>query len=149
MSSKVKMDSATKQKCSAIINTAVAAAVAAGAIPIPLSDTIPITAAQIGMIVSLGKVFDLNLSESASKSIINVTIAQGAGRAVFASLLKAIPGAGTVVGGLIAASTAGSITAALGWLVADDFFRISKGEQPQDIVKNFDLDGFTGLFAKK
>ena len=40
MGSKVKMDTATRQKCNKIIASAAAAAGLAGAAPIPLADTI-------------------------------------------------------------------------------------------------------------
>ena len=100
MGSKVKMDTATRQKCNKIIASAAAAAGLAGAAPIPLADTIPITAAQVGMVIALGKVFDLTISESAAKS---------------------------------ASATAGAITTALGKIVSEDFYKISIGEQPDNI----------------
>ena len=52
--SKVHMPKELKKKCQVAIHSATAAAAAAGAIPIPMSDAIPITAAQIGMVVALG-----------------------------------------------------------------------------------------------
>lgn len=54
-----------------VIHSATASA-AAGAIPIPMSDAIPITAAQIGMIIALGKEFDITLSDAAAKSILGL-----------------------------------------------------------------------------
>ena len=133
--SKVHMPKALEKKCHIAIHTATSAAAAAGAIPIPMSDTIPITAAQIGMIVSLGKIFDVRVSQAAAKSIASVGIAQQAGRAIATNLLKAIPGAGTVVGGVIGATTAAALTEALGWIVADDFYRMSNGEEPENIAE--------------
>ena len=114
MGSKVKMDTATRQKCNKIIASAAAAAGLAGAAPIPLADTIPITAAQVGMVIALGKVFDLTISESAAKSVLSIMTAQTVGRAVFANVIKAIPGAGAIVGGVVASATAGAVTTALG-----------------------------------
>ena len=96
-----------------------------------MSDAIPITAAQIAMIISLGKIFDVVLSQSAAKSIAGVTITQQAGRALYANILKTIPVAGSVIG----ATTAAMITEALGWIVADDFYRMSQGEEPENIVE--------------
>ena len=118
MGSKVKMDTATRQKCNKIIASAAAAAGLAGAAPIPLADTIPITAAQVGMVIALGKVFDLTISESAAKSVLSIMTAQTVGRAVFANVIKAIPGA---------------VTTALGKIVSEDFYKISIGEQPDNI----------------
>ena len=129
MGSKVKMDTATRQKCNKIIASAAAAAGLAGVAPIPLADTIPITAAQIGMVIALGKVFDFTISESAAKSVLSIMTAQTVGRTVFANLIKAIPGAGTIVGGVVASA----ITTALGKVVSEDFYKISVGEQPDNI----------------
>ncbi|MCM1237212.1 MAG: DUF697 domain-containing protein, partial [Ruminococcus flavefaciens] len=131
--SKVHMPKELEKKCHIAIHSATTAAAAAGAIPIPMSDAIPITAAQIGMIVALGKVFDITLSQAAAKSIASVTVTQQVGRTVAAGLLKAIPGVGTVVGGVIGASTAAALTEALGWLVADDFYRMANGKEPENI----------------
>ena len=133
MGSKAKMDTATRQKGNKIISSAAAAAGLAGAAPIPLADTIPITAAQVGMVIALGRVFDLTISESAAKSVLNIMTAQTVGRAVFANLIKAIPGAGAVVGGVVASATAGAVTTALGKTVSEDFYKISIGEQPDNI----------------
>lgn len=113
-----------KRQCSKIIHTASAAAAAAGAIPIPMSDTIPITGAQILMIKNLGSVFGLTLNDSLVKSLLAVTTAQQVGRSVATNLLKAIPGVGSIVGGVISASTAAALTEALGWYIADDFYKL-------------------------
>lgn len=118
--SKVKMDPVVKNKCQIAIHTAAAA----GALPIPMSDAIPITTAQIVMVVAIGKAFGVSISQTVAKSLIGLTIAQQAGRAVVSNILKAVPGVGTVAGGVIGATTAAALTEALGWLIADDFQRI-------------------------
>ena len=129
-SSKTNMPSEQKKKCSIAIHSATAASTLAGAIPLPIADAIPISAAQITMIIALGKVFDMTISKSAAKSIAGVGLAITAGRTVASSVAKLIPGVGSVVG----AATAAAITEALGWIVADDFYRISIGKEPEDII---------------
>lgn len=133
--SKVHMPKELEKKCRVAIHSAATASATAGAIPIPMSDAIPITAAQIAMVVALGKIFDVAISQSAAKSIVGVGVTQQAGRAVASNLLKLIPGAGSLIGGAIGASTAAALTEALGWIIADDFFRMSKGEEPENIVE--------------
>lgn len=144
--SKVQMPQNIRNKCHAAIHTASSAAAAAGAIPIPVSDTIPITAAQISMIVALGKVFDVSVSESAAKATASIVVVQQAGRAIFTNALKAIPGAGTTIGCLIGGATAATLTEGLGWLVADDFYRMSQGQESVNIPEN--LNNLKGLFNK-
>lgn len=145
--SKVHMPKDLEKKCHIAIHSATTAAAAAGAIPIPMSDAIPITATQIGMIIALGKTFNITLSQAAAKSIAGVGITQQAGRAIVANIFKAIPGIGTVAGGVIGATTAAALTEALGWIVADDFYRMANGEEPENIVETAgDLKGaFDGL----
>ena len=133
--SKVNMPKELKRKCSIIIHSATGASTVAGLIPIPMSDAIPITAAQIGMIIKIGDLFDISLSEAAAKSIAGVALTQQAGRSVASGFLKMIPGVGTLIGGMISGATAAVLTEFLGWVVADDFFRMSQGEDPENIVE--------------
>lgn len=148
---KVKMPKELEKKCHAAIHSATVAAGAAGAIPIPMSDAVPITAAQIGMIVALGKAFDVSISQSAAKTIIGTTLAQQVGRTVSSSILKSIPGFGTIVGGIVGATTAVAVTETLGWIIADDFYRMSRGEEPENIVEAADSvkKVFDGLHFSK
>lgn len=99
--------------CNGIIHIASVACGAAGFIPIPVADAIPISAAQVIMIVSLGKTFDIEITESAAKSIISAAAATFVGR----NVLKLIPGAGWIASAAIAAG----ITEAIGWITAVDF----------------------------
>jgi len=130
--SKTNMKPHQLKECHAIIHTASVAAAAAGAIPLPIADAIPICAAQITMIVSLGKVFGFTIGRSTAESIARVGFAATAGRFIFANATKLIPVAGSIVG----AVTAATITELLGWVVADDFYRISVGEKPEKILKS-------------
>lgn len=143
---KVNMPKEIEKKCHVAIHTATAAAATAGTFPIPMSDAVPISIAQVAMVVSLGKAFGISLTESVARSIINVTIAQQAGRAIFSNVLKAIPGAGTVIGGLVGGLTAAILTEALGWIVADDFYRMSEGKDPENIAQN--LSELKQLFSE-
>lgn len=148
---KVKMGQEVKIKCHIAIHTATAAAAAAGAIPIPMSDAVPITTAQIAMVVAIGKAFDVSISETVARSLIGITLTQQAGRALVSNILKAVPGAGTVVGGVIGATTAAGLTEALGWLIANDFQRIKNNEEPENLIGvAADLkEAFAGLKIKK
>lgn len=132
--SKTNMPKEIKNKCGAAIHSATIAAGAAGLIPIPVADTVPISAAQVAMIVALGKIFDISISDSVAKAIVGVGLAQGIGRTAVSSAFKAVPGIGTVAGIAIGSTTAAAITEGLGWLVADDFYRVSIGEEPQELL---------------
>ena len=106
-------------KCHTIIHSAsVAAGVAgAGLCWIPMSDSIPISAAQITMAISLGKVFGIKLSKSAAKAAVAAAAATAAGRAASQLATFWIPFANLAIN----ASTAVGLTEFVGWTLAEEF----------------------------
>ena len=105
-------------KCHAIIHTAclATAAVGAGFAQLPGSDNIPISAAQVAMVIGLGEVFGIRMSERAAKSTVLAGLGSTIGRGVSQALIGWIP----VAGNIINAGTAGVITESLGWMVAEE-----------------------------
>lgn len=122
--------------CNGIIHTASVACAAAGFIPIPVADAIPISAAQVTMIISLGKTFDQTITKSAAKTILSPLIATLVGRTAVSGVLKFLPGAGWIASGVIA----GGITEAIGWIAAVDFAKKYRNEyelhKEQEAVKS-------------
>ena len=106
-----------KAKCHAIIHSASVAAsgVGAGLAQVPGSDNLIITPIQLTMTISLGKVFDLTLGESAAKAAL--ASAATVGRTASQLLIGWIPGVGNVVN----ATTAGVLTETIGWILAKEF----------------------------
>lgn len=117
---KIDLPKDIQDKCNVIIHTASAACggVGTGLAQIPASDNAVIVPIQITMIISLGKVFDLNITESTAKSIIASAGASIAGRTLSQFLLGWIPG----VGNAINTATAAGITEAIGWLAVKNFY---------------------------
>lgn len=99
--------------CNVAIHTAAVASGGAGFIPIPVADAVPISMAQIAMVVALGKIFDQEISESAAKGIVGAAAATFVGR----NLIKLIP----IAGWIASAGVAAGVTEAIGWAVAVDF----------------------------
>lgn len=112
------------------IAAAVAAAVAAAAVPIPFSSAAILVPVQLSMMARIAQLHGLGLDKSALLAVASTSVATSAGRAAASSLLKFIPGAGSVVGGVINASVASSFTLAMGqaWLVVCQ--RAFKGTLP-------------------
>jgi uncharacterized protein (DUF697 family)/predicted GTPase len=114
---KVNIELKTSQS-HAIVATAALSAAGMAAVPIPFSDAIAIVPIQVGMLAGISATFGLSIDTSFLSTIVSsiVTGAGGtfAGRAIVANLLKMIPGAGSVAGGAIAASTAAAITTVFG-----------------------------------
>lgn len=118
------MTSEQKKKCHAIIHAASvsAAGVGAGLAQIPFSDNAVIVPIQVAMVVSLGKVFGMSITESAAMSALTTAAASTAGRGLSQILVGWIPG----VGNAINASTAAAITEAAGWVIANEFYDQTK-----------------------
>lgn len=99
-------------QCNAVIHTASVAAGAGGGIPIPIADAVPISAAQVTMVVALGKIFNQEISSSTAKGAIAAAASTFVGR----TLIKFIP----VAGWIVSAGVAAGITEAIGWTIAVD-----------------------------
>ena len=91
---------------------------ATGAIPIPFADAPLLIAQQVAMMGAINAVFQIKVGKDILKSLamaaIGVSGATVIGRTVATSLIKMIPGAGTIMGGAASAATAAALTLALG-----------------------------------
>ncbi len=96
----------------------VTSATTVAASPIPFSDALAIIPIQVTMMCHITTIFGLNLEKSIisaiASAILGTTGTTVIGKTIVANLLKLIPGGGTVVGGLINAGTAATLTSALG-----------------------------------
>lgn len=113
------MTDSEKKKCHAIIHaaTAAAAAIGGGLAQLPGSDTVPITAIQVGMVISLGAVFGQEITKTAAASIVGGLASSLVGRGLSQFLVGWIPGIGNIING----TTAAGITETLGWTAANQF----------------------------
>lgn len=105
--------------CNGIIHSAsvAAAAVGGGLAQVPLSDNLIITPIQLGMAISLGKVFGITLDQSAAKAGVASAAATTVGRMASQVLIGWIPSVGNIVN----ATTAATITETIGWIMAKEF----------------------------
>jgi len=111
----IKLKAKEAQK---VVALASAAAVGIGASPIPFSDAALLVPTQIAMLAGVSSVFGLDVTTTLLSTLVTsaagVTAVTFGGRALVANIIKMIPGAGTVAGGVISATTAGAMTVALG-----------------------------------
>lgn len=125
-----------KRLAQAAVATAVVAAVGEGAAPIPFSDCALLIPTQLSMIISITVIFGFDVNKSIITALLSSTIGAGGatilGKMVVTNILKFIPGAGTIIGGAISASTAGVITAALGEAYIGIMELVFKGEMRID-----------------
>lgn len=89
------------------------------ACPIPGSDAVWLTALQIKMASDIYKIYGLDNSLSRMfQNVIQGRVVSMLGKMIAGNLLKLVPGGGTLVGTLINAAVAGSITLAMGKALA-------------------------------
>jgi len=123
----ITIDASRRMRASYLIHGASAIAGTVGAVPIPIADAIPISAAQISMLIGIARLYDeTNVPKAALAGMTAAIAASVAGR----QFVKLIPGAGSVVG----AGTAIAITEALGWFVV---INLERGKSIDQIAKDF------------
>jgi len=94
------------------------AAAAVGATPIPIADAAILMPIQAGMIVTVSAAYGMAVDKESSMALLAAVAAPVAatfmGQTLFASILKFIPGLGTLAGAVIGGAVASSITLAIG-----------------------------------
>lgn len=125
-----------KRHAQAAVATATVAAAGEGAAPIPFSDCALLIPTQLGMITSITVIFGFDVNKSILTAFLSSTLGAGGatllGKTIVSDLLKFIPGAGTIAGGVISAGTAGVITAALGEAYIGIMELVFRGEMSID-----------------
>jgi uncharacterized protein (DUF697 family)/GTPase SAR1 family protein len=96
------------------VTTAAAAATAAGFTPIPFADAAILVPIQLGMMARIAAIYDIPVERATVASLAATTVTTQGGRAAATGLLKLVPGIGTIAGGAITGTVAGSITFAVG-----------------------------------
>lgn len=85
------------QEIKSIIENSVLWSMGAAVIPVPIGDFIAVTAVQLDMLKRLSKAMGQDYSEISSRSFI-LAVNSGISAKIGASLIKGIPGVGSVVG---------------------------------------------------
>lgn len=143
-----------KRRAQAAVATATVAAAGEGAAPIPFSDCALLIPTQVSMIASITVIFGFDVNKSVITALLSSSIGAGGatvlGKTVVTNILKFIPGAGTIVGGAISASTAGVITAAIGEAYIAIMELVFKGEMSiDDLGTKKGKDKMTVLFKQQ
>ena len=115
----------------------VASAAAVGAVPIPMADTIGLAGVYIAMFSGITATYGLALSEgfiaTLVASAVCAPVAALIGPMIVGSLLKFIPGVGTVSGGAITGTVAATLATTLGFAyieVLHNLFEQNLGNPP-------------------
>lgn len=85
----------------------------AGLIPVPMFDVLAVSAIQIDMLKQLAEAYESDFTENLGKTFVTA-LTGGTFARVGASLIKAVPGVGTLVGGASMSVLSGASTYAVG-----------------------------------
>ncbi len=111
---------AKRKESEAAVAVAATAAGVVGATPIPFADAVALVPIQGAMIAKISQIYGMEVGSDAIvpivSSLLGIVGATFVGRTVVTSLLKFVPGLGTVAGGMIAATTAAALTKGMGQL---------------------------------
>ena len=106
-----------QKKAQAAVTTAAASAMAAATIPIPFSDAAMLIPIEVTMLASITVVFGFDFNKTMLTGLVSSIIGTSGttliGKTIVANLLKMIPGAGQIAGGVISGGTATLLTTAL------------------------------------
>lgn len=115
-----------------------------GFVPIPFSDASVLVPMQVAMLAHITAIFGLSLDKTRLTSIVAAVGGTGGatflGRYIVSNVLKLIPGAGTILGGLISGSTASILTTALAFSYIETLAIMTKNEKEGKSVSVFELE---------
>ena len=126
-----------------IIKTHMVWSVGAGLMPVPLFDLVAVTAIQIDMLKQLAAEYKVDFSASTGKTFV-AALTGGTFARIGASMLKAIPGVGSVVGGLSMSVMSGASTYAVGqvsksyFAAGADLSKVDVGEAKKAYSEEFE-----------
>lgn len=107
-------------EANAIIRSHVLWAIGGGLIPIPLVDFAAVTAIQLEMLQQLAALYGVDYSKDTAKAFVSALTGTTIAR-IGASMLKAIPGLGSVIGGASMSVMSGASTYAVGQVAISMF----------------------------
>lgn len=130
-----------------VIAAATAAAAGAATVPLPVADAVTLAPIQLGMMARIAVIYDIEMKTALSTSSLANLGAQLAGRALASSLIKLIPGAGSVVNAGVAAALTGATGE--GWLRLCEHVHTGKIKLDQmDEAWNQYVPGFLDVIRK-
>ncbi len=142
---KTIMSNSTKDQdkhADTIVRNHVVWSMGAGLIPVLIADIFAVSALQLDMIRQLCKVYDVDFKETQGKAIVTSLTSSTLARLGAGSVIKLIPGVGSLIGGATVSIFAGASTYALGEVFKTHF---SSG----GTILDFDPDRLRKYYKEK
>lgn len=112
------MSKVNQDKAAEIVKNHVGFSLGAALLPLPGIDLLAVSGVQLNMLRQLAILYDVSFFDTLGKNVISA-VAGGSAARLGASLVKAIPGVGTIIGELSMPILSGASTWALGRTVAN------------------------------
>lgn len=125
-----------------VIRSHVLLSMGSGFIPFPMGDVLAILALHLDMVRQLCRVYDVPFRESQGKAVISALTTTTISRMGARSLVKLIPGVGTIAGGIAVSVIAGASTYALGEVFKKHF-------EAGGTILDFDTDRVKKMYKEK
>ncbi|MFT5166595.1 MAG: hypothetical protein ACI8P3_001827 [Saprospiraceae bacterium] len=125
-----------------IIRNHVIWSMGAGLIPVLIADIFAVSALQLDMIRQMCKIYDVDFKETQGKAVVTSLTSTTLARLGAGSIIKLIPGVGSVIGGATVSVFAGASTYALGEVFKSHF---SSG----GTILDFDPDRLRKYYKEK
>jgi uncharacterized protein (DUF697 family) len=118
-----------KKQAESTINNHALYAAGGGLIPIPIIDFMAVSSIQVDLVQNLCEIYNVNFYKSQGKSSISALVGTSLA-SLGSSLIKAIPGVGSFLGGVSMSILSGATTYAIGQVFAEHF---EKGGTMEDL----------------
>lgn len=125
-----------------VIRTHVLLSMGASFIPILLADIFAVSALQLDMIRQMCRVYNVDFKETQGKAIVSALTTSTLARAGARSLVKLIPGIGSIIGGVTVSVFAGASTYALGEVFKKHF-------ESGGTILDFDTERLKNVYKEK
>jgi uncharacterized protein (DUF697 family) len=123
-----------KKQAESTINNHSLYAAGGGLIPIPIIDFMAVSSIQVDLVQNLCEIYNVNFYKNQGKSSISALVGTSLA-SLGSSLIKAIPGVGSFLGGVSMSILSGATTYAIGQVFAEHF---EKGGTMEDLnVQDF------------
>lgn len=137
----------------AVVAASAATAGGVGAVPIPFSDAAVLIPTQIAMLASISIIWGLSTDKAFLGTLLAGTLSGSAGtwagRTAVANFFKLIPGAGSIVGGTISATTAALITTVFGEAYVAALHQLLKDDPDRNLSPTEITQAFKQNLAKQ
>lgn len=109
-----------EQQAREIVKQHVLISMGAGLVPIPILDIVAVGAVQLDMVKNLARLYEVNFSTDFVKNLVASMTGSTLAR-IGASAIKAIPGLGSIIGGVSMSIMSGASTYAVGQVFSRHF----------------------------